>query len=913
MNLRKFFALLSLFLLINHLSVFGQRDSIALTNIIEKTQKFNSGHPFEKVFLHFDKPYYALNDTIWVKAYVTVDLHVPTSLSKIVYIDFISEDHIFTAQLKLQLINGVANSYLPLLPAIFKHGYYHVRAYTKWMRNFDEAYFFNRTISIGTMQSGVVLPKITFANSITEKLAKINANIIYKDQNGVPYANKKVSWKAMSDDDVLSRGKGETDASGKLAINFITEKASEVNSAHITTDIELEDKKIVTKAFLVETTPPGIDVQLFPEGGYLINGIRSRVAFKAVKPNGFGIDTKGTITDNTGAVVAEFKSQHLGMGVFPMIPEAGKTYKANFTFADGTQSSIDLPTPRDEGINLSLNNSNPDTINLKIAANEPYFQKYRNKAFYVIAQSNGVICYAAQTTLRNAVYAANIPKNKFPTGILQVTLFSVKGTPLSERIAFIRHNDLLNLSMNTDKSTYARKTKVKMQVSAKNGLTPVEGNFSVAVVDEALVPYDQDDETTILSHLLLSSDLRGFIEKPNYYFAHSDETANSNLDILMLTQGYRRFSYKNIIADKNQQINYLPEYGIDITGSLRTNTGLPVSKGNVRLYIPDKAYSTQVSTDINGNFRFPNVLLADSSKIKLSARDNPNGTNMVLKIDPLVQPPNSQFINPAGTIANIDSTLRPYLQNSVKQQNALNKPHELKEVVIKEKAAPTKVSHQDFPAMQGLALDPDHTVSGTKFAGCIAFVQCLATEAVGITYDNYNFYLTREYNAASSTRIPMAIYVNGMAVDYSYLSNIDGNNIESVEIFNTDGFSNINRTSNTKGVLEVNLKKQPKGEKISKEDFLNMLPKTYEAEFSPIGYNSTRLFYSPKYEDPSKALEVIDYRSTIYWSPTVLTDKNGLANLEFYNADGVGPYRAIVQGIDKDGNIGWYVYHYKVQ
>ena len=262
MNLRKFLIIVSLFLSLNHLAAFAQRDSIGLTTIIDKTQRYTTGHPFEKVFLHFDKPYYALNDTIWVKAYVTSDLHVPSTLSKIVYVDFISEEHVFTAQLKMQLVNGVANSFLPLLPANFKHGYYHVRAYTRWMRNFDDAYFFNRTISVGTMQSGVVLPKITFNNTITEKSAKINANVIYKDQNGIPYANKKVSWKVSSDDDVLSRGKGETDASGKLVIDFVTEKAAEINSAHISTEIEIEDKKVVTKAFAVETTPPGIDVQL---------------------------------------------------------------------------------------------------------------------------------------------------------------------------------------------------------------------------------------------------------------------------------------------------------------------------------------------------------------------------------------------------------------------------------------------------------------------------------------------------------------------------------------------------------------------------------------------------------------------------------------------------------------------------
>src|SRR3569833_34596 len=109
--------LLILFTLINIgcLSASAQqRDSLALTTLIDKTTKYFGGHPIEKVFLHFDKPYYALGDTLWVKAYVTTDLHIPSPLSKIVYIDFVSDQRVLMAELKLQLNNGVANSYLPL-------------------------------------------------------------------------------------------------------------------------------------------------------------------------------------------------------------------------------------------------------------------------------------------------------------------------------------------------------------------------------------------------------------------------------------------------------------------------------------------------------------------------------------------------------------------------------------------------------------------------------------------------------------------------------------------------------------------------------------------------------------------------------------------------------------------------------
>src|SRR6201996_9354300 len=334
MNLRKFLFLLLTAVTITHFSAFAQRerDSIPLTTIIAKVSKLTNDHPTEKVYLHFDKPYYAIHDTIWFKAYVTIDLHQLSTLSKILYVDMINEQNQLIDEEKLKLINGTGECYIPLSPEFVKRGNYHIRAYTRWMRNSDQAYFFNRTISIGSTDQDQVLPHISFKNTITEKTAKIGAAIVYKDQDGKPYANKKVNWKATNDDGTINKGKGETNENGILNINFSSDKPAELASSSLTTELAIQEKSVVTKTFPIELTPAGIDVQFFPEGGALINGIRSRIAFKALKPDGLGIEAKGTVTDNTGTVVTDFTSQHLGMGVFAITPEINKTYKATITF-----------------------------------------------------------------------------------------------------------------------------------------------------------------------------------------------------------------------------------------------------------------------------------------------------------------------------------------------------------------------------------------------------------------------------------------------------------------------------------------------------------------------------------------------------------------------------------------------------
>jgi hypothetical protein len=236
----------------------------------------------------------------------------------------------------------------------------------------------------------------------------------------------------------------------------------------------------------------------------------------------------------------------------------------------------------------------------------------------------------------------------------------------------------------------------------------------------------------------------------------------------------------------------------------------------------------------------------------------------------------------------------------------------LQEVVITAKAETKKVSHTDYPSMSGLSLTPDRTISGGIFKGCPVFSQCLSTAALGLTYDNNNLYLTRDYNSGNKST-PVAIYVSGMAVDYDYLNNVNADMVESVEIFFSDGFSGINKGTGTKGVLEVNMKKPPEGEKITKDQLLDMLPKPYTITFELGGYNATRHFYTPRYTNPAVNNVGVDLRSTIYWNPSVVTDQTGATKFDFFSADGAGTYKAIIQGIDKDGNIGWSVYRFKVQ
>lgn len=901
---------LSIFSLIVFLPAFAQKDTVGLATIVTKTSKLITSYPLEKVYMHFDKPYYSAGDTIWFKAYVTIDQHSPTILSSIVYVDIYNGQDSIVRFMKLPVLNGVASGNLPLPVADFKQGNYHLRGYTAYMRNYDPDYFFNKNLVIGNPVDKDIFTNISFSSLTAAGITKVTANVAYKEaKESLPLLNKKVSWTVVgSGSEEIAKGKGNTDDNGNFKAEFSGAPAS-LKGANLIAVIDMGNRKSVTSTFALKTAASGKDVQFFPEGGELIIGVRSKVAFKAVTNSGLGIDVKGTVTDNDGAVVAEIKSQHLGMGIFALQPETGKTYKVNIEYADGTKAVYDLPRIKASGIGLAVFNNDAENINIKLSANPAYLELNQGKLYYIIAQNGGAVYFAGQTILSGATYSASIPKSKFPTGVLQLTLLTDHGVALCERVVFIQHNDALNITMGSLAKSYNTRQKVRLNITAKNKALPVAGTFSVSVLDETKIPFDENAETTILSSTLLTSELKGYIEKPNYYFISKDDGAAGNLDILMLTQGYRRLSYRNIIANKVPQIAVFPEQnGLEISGVLRNNTGMTIAKGYLRLQIPSKNFYAETTTDMVGNYRFSKLNFNDSAKVIINGRNNVNGKNLSVTANPETYAYPSKNNMAVDEVANIDSTFKPYLLNNLRQYN---NTHQLKEVVIK--APPIKkASHSDFSVFTGLPMLADQQISGASLRDCNNLYLCLPSLVLGTTADDGKLYFMRNYNSQDKKAIQ--IFVNGMPVDMQYLNSVTVSNVESIEVFKSAGFSGIDDLYGTSGVLEITLKKQEKGTKISLAELQELIPPPYILNFSPAGYAVAREFYSPKYDVIKPGTLGGDLRTTIFWSPKVNTDKTtGATFVEYYNADGHGTYRATIEGMDAEGNLGRYVYRYTVK
>lgn len=874
---------------------------IPINTVVERLQNYFGVYPLEKLHLHFDKPYYAVGDTLWFKTYLYHNA-VEYQPSKVAYVDIINSRDSLIQTLRIPLENGTGEGYFVLDPQVVKQDNYRFRAYNKWMMNFGMDGFYNKVITVGDVINKKLGTEITY----TPEGNKTKATIQFRDGKGALLGRKKLSWEAIDGWDAFDKGKGETDDMGRVTLTFSSKDKALLNNGRLIVKVDGETPQVGD--FPLKHALEEVDVQFFPEGGEFIADVSKKIGFKAVGIDGKAIRVKGKIIDGKKKVVTEFTDLGLGMGSFNLQPMVGEQYKAVITLPSGAERTFDLPSVKAEGISLIAGNTTSEFITLGLLMSESYYQKIQNEPFYLFGQLNGHLVYGAQITVKSPLVSVNVPIKDLPNGIIQFTLLSTDGKALSERLVFNDKAENLNIQVKSDKASYAKKEHVKLDIinnSSDKALT----SLSVAVVDESKVPFDDHSENTILSNLLLTSDLKGFVEKPNYYFDRNVENREAALDALLLTQGYRSFSYEDLIAQKYPKVDFLPEQGINLSGTLRLNTGKPYPNGGLLLSIPARATRKDVYTDNNGRFVFENLNFPDSVKVTINARSNDNYRNIVINMDQTFYPA-VDINNPykANEVLNIDKHLTDYLENS---KHEFRTSFLIDEVAVTASRKEVRTS-KEFSSLSGLSM-ADHRIEGDRLSGCSVLSMCLNTMLTGVTYDSntLKYYITRSYNQGN--RVPVQFFLNGMPIDENTLNSINPLEVEAIEIFTKDDLGTVSRLHQNNGVVSIITKKEkPKGPRMSLAQIEALLPKSNVIDLYPLGYIKERKFYTPKYDtDQSKATN--DYRTTVYWNPDVKWDDKGIASLDFYNADGNGKYKVIVEGMDVNGRIGRTVYYYNVK
>ncbi|MFD2874084.1 carboxypeptidase regulatory-like domain-containing protein [Mucilaginibacter ximonensis] len=645
------------------------------------------------------------------------------------------------------------------------------------------------------------------------------------------------------------------------------------------------------------------DIQFFPESGDLVNDITTKVAFKAVGTNGLGVNIHGVITDNDNKEVAVVNTLHAGMGSFLLRPLAGKTYMAHVKLADSVIKDIALPDALNDGYVLNVYQPNKDSILVRIQAS----QNLQQSAITLIVHSSGEIIFASPITIKNAMSSIWLDTKTFPSGIAQFTIFDSNNRPLNERIAFIKNNDNLKISIDSAQTTYKSREHVQLNLNIKNDQDmPAYGSFSVAVIDQNKVAGDEDSESTIFSNLLLTSDIKGYVEKPNYYFS-ADTLTSKALDNLMLTQGYRRFEWQAI----NDVVSIKPAFqaegfGNIISGVVTDLRHQPMEKAVVSLVSINARINKSMLTDQNGHFKFDSLIFADSAKFAIQARAPNNSDHAIITLDSL--PRVTVNIKPSTADAAIINT---NLRKAVDDGKRINLTgHVLKQVDIKalrNKKNQRIVTQEMFSLPDEQSADHIYTIPDPdSFIDLKSFIQARISN-LRIETDSFGNSKVVDIRPVTTdgTSNEIVIVVNGAHVAGDPLTDMNLEDIAKIEVVrNNQAIINMLRqgSDHPAGFLFI-VTKPPSERKHYYPNIVNIAPK---------GYNKVRQFYSPRYNHPND-IPKPDLRSTIYWDPYVNTDAAGKATIDFYNADGSGNYRVVIEGIDAAGELGRLVYHYKVE
>ena len=794
------------------------RRNVRTNPILASLQKWTDSIPQEKAYLHMDKSYYVPGDTIWFKGYLTSgSRHRLSTISGAAYVDLINDENHLIKTLKLPVDTGTISGDL-ILNEDVKAGSYRIRAYTQWMRNAGEDYFFDHTFTVGD-------PK-TFVDNTKQ-------------------------------------------------------------------------------------APPtqGTDVQFFPESGNLVNNIASRIAFKAMAPNGLGALIIGKVTDNANNEVAEFTSLHAGMGSFLLKPLPGKTYTANIKFADGSFKDIKLPTALNEGYVLSVYQPNKDSILIRIQASATL----QHSTVNLVVHNSGEVVFSSPIDINAAITSVWFDKKIFPGGIAQFTIFDSNNQPLNERIVFIKSDYHMQLAIKTPKATYQSKEPITLELNAKESEgTPVAANFSVAVTDENKAPVDEDAESTIFSNILLTSDIKGYVEKPNYYFSADTDEVNKALDNLMLTQGYRRFEWKSLDSVASAKPEFAAEgLNYTISGIVTTLTHRPLPNADIMLLSMNARIHKATTTDANGRFRFDSLMFADSAKFAIQAKTKENSDHAIITLDSIPKVAVSIKPNTADV-----AIIKTHLQQAVQDGKPIKLTgHILKQVNIKairneegSKIAPQGLVHlpDEESADQILRIpDPESYITLATY---------LQSRLTGIRVEQDKNGLFRLVDTRPSMNLAsnvsqadnngIGIVLDGIPlqpgieVHDALTGGVLPEDIDRIDVVRTNL-----AMVNLFGKALFIIRKAKSARKHYTPNIVNTMPK---------GFNWTRQFYSPHYDHPTDNTKP-DTRTTIYWNPYVNTDASGKANINFYNADGPGNYRVVIEGINAAGELGRQVYHYKVE
>lgn len=650
--------------------------------------------------------------------------------------------------------------------------------------------------------------------------------------------------------------------------------------------------------------PTGKSIQFFPESGSLVDGIQTRVAFKATNGSGLPIQASGTIKNSKGETVARFASYHDGMGMFHLLPEAAEQYVAIFD-KEIQPVQYNLPGVETSGVVLSVNaSSGKISYDLYKKSLSP-----EREPAYIVGHMQHIMLFKTPVNSKSEKISRIINNKNIPPGILHITVFNKDNMPLAERLFFIRNSDyVLPVAMKLDTINNGAKAKNSLTLTLPEGTI---GSFSIAVTD-ADYPGSELRSENILSSLLLTSDLKGFVHRPSWYFAPTTDldSANQALDLLMMVNGWSRFQWNTLAASIRRPLRYKDPGYLSITGQVNLrNRKKAVENRTLALwhFTEDSLQAPQmgyIETDYAGNFRADSLIFFGNARFLVSdiSKKSKKWIDVVMSADSVqtylpLRPLDRQKIRTFASIEEKepDEDFVDLFENSrgVTMQGVRIRSYRKSATQLLDE----KYSSPLFRAVSARIYDLVNMPKAEKLQMNIFDYIQSRVSGVQVSRGNgpfdYKLYYRQRMSLGTGQMIPMTVYLDEAEVPIATIATIPARQVAMIKILSHF----IGRPGNAAGgVLAIYTRKD--------EDAIPNLDDNYYV-FNYPGYSVVKEFYSPDYDSPEMPeaeKNASDDRKTLLWRPQVLTsDIDTVIPVQFYNSDRVKNFKLVIEGITSDG------------
>ena len=853
-------------------------------------------NPLEKIYTQTDRPFYFPGETIWFKSYIVGIDNTVSNLSDIMHAELISPKGAVVNSLTLSIKQGYVYGDFDIRNN-WVGGIYTLKCYTNWMNNYGDEAFFTKKITVQKVVKPKLLLNLKFEKEGYGQSSKVIANFEVKDLKNNPLKNTKINYTVSVKGEIYRNDSAVTDAEGKCKPTF--NLPDNLETTDVVLNVLVSDKgttESISRAVPVVLNT--IDLQFLPESGKIVAGTTNTIALKAINEYGKPVDVKGDILDEDNTKISSFESFHHGMGSFKLSADANKTYYAKLTEPFLSKELIKLPEVHENGVRFSIQT---DSLSTEV----DLFSTYNTSLVLEVSNANGLLLKKKIGRQKKVI----IDTEEFPMGITKFSIKNEYDSTFAERLVFLNAHRKLNIDLSIDKETYNTREKVKLTVKTYDShKNPIPANLSIAVVDNKLLSFADDKQDHILSYLLLSSELKGKIHKPEFYLNPKEPKSSKALDYVMLTHGWRDYIDNPQVTLENAQ--FFPEQSSMQTGVVLDKKGNP-TQAHLLLFDTNGHKVLVFDTAEDGSFAFK--YHKNYALTLLAYKDN--GERVTIE--------KTEFKK--GNYNN--QTKGNNLENK-DEIKIFRKNDKLLKEAVKQKATVSVGLEDDSSNLDEVVVVGYGTTRKSALTGAVSIVtaeeiaingnsviNALAGEVAGVNIVNASgqpgstaTVRIRGFGSRSGNNEPL-IVVDGVPYDQSIFADIDPQQVHAVTVLKDAAASSIYGSRGANGVILISTKSgngyygYGAKKRLNNKKYNNYAIEQFY-NYNTIHTATPKTFYMPKYDGDNLPEERTDFRQTIYWNPVVQTDSDGIAELEFYNSDAVTSFKITAEGIGFNGLVG---------